>query len=71
MSFPCPSCGKDTRIIDSRVTCCGKATRRRRSCICGFRVTTFETTRGLLKTLDEYMGPELFDVATCATPVWP
>ncbi len=40
----CPSCEKNqTKVIDSRVTDGGLATRRRRECeACSFRFTTFE-----------------------------
>ena len=40
----CPKCKhKDTKVLDSRITEDGKATRRRRECpACGHRWTTFE-----------------------------
>jgi len=43
----CPSCSyEDTKVVDSRVTDGGTATRRRRECPkCEFRFTTFERSQ--------------------------
>ena len=38
----CPTCGSDTRIVDSRPVGNGRATRRRRECAAGHRFTTAE-----------------------------
>lgn len=40
---PCPKCGANTRVVDSRWSSPKQAVRRRRSCPdCGLRFTTYE-----------------------------
>ena len=38
----CPSCGGETKVVDSRVTHVNKVRRRRRCLVCNGRFTTFE-----------------------------
>lgn len=54
--FPCPACGDDTRIIDSRQV--GEvAKRRRRKCTsCSERFTTYELTATEVQVLRGMAG---------------
>ena len=50
-SFPCPKCGADTKVVDSRPTHEHRL-RRRRACVlipCGHRFTTYEVEASVLE----------------------
>ncbi len=75
MSLPCPDCGSGTKVIDSRSSCQGMATRRRLACMdrqCGMRFTTYETARANLPIIEGLIGVDmgLYQFTECA-PVWP
>lgn len=59
----CPSCGKDSKVIDTRTTDYGATVKRRRECMsCGKRFTTYEKIEDMPLLVRKKSGrTELFD----------
>lgn len=59
----CPSCGKDSKVIDTRTTDYGSTVKRRRECVsCGKRFTTYEKIEDMPLLVRKKSGrTELFD----------